>query len=136
MTKTEMRELRKDLQKAMDEVLSKRNLVASIGTITSYSRTGTHVTFKTEISEMTNQHGRVKLDLNAKALLGKLPELGMKPEVFNEPFMFKHSKIRIKGYNTRARKYPVEYTKDGENYKCSVDFMKQMVLEAHPEYFL
>ena len=49
---------------------------------------------------------------------------------YGKTFEFYGKTIILKRLNTRARKYPVEYTVDGAGKKCSPDFMKIMLAKA------
>jgi len=132
-TKTEVEQMRIEMTEAMNKVAKKYGAVASFGGI----RYGLEVTSKVTISKKTeDQYGEFTLTKAAKTLKDRLPVMGLKADVLNEPFTFKGDTIVIKGYNTRARAYPIEYTKNGRNYKCSVSYMKDMVIENRPELFL
>jgi len=43
-------------------------------------------------------------------------------------------KIRILGYKSRSTKYPIVYTLNGKNYKCSPNYMKQLLTVSHSQY--
>jgi len=42
--------------------------------------------------------------------------------------------LRILGYKTRSSKYPVVYTLNDANYKCSAAYMKQLLKSSHSQY--
>jgi len=54
--------------------------------------------------------------------------------LFEEISLTTGENIRIMGYSTRKRKYPVIYKKDGKNYKCSVAHMLTMLKTSNTQY--
>ena len=132
-TKTEVREIRDEMEKALEKIAKKYNATADIGRITFGSQITAKLTFS-KIAE--DQYGEYKLTKEAQELKRRLPQMGLREDVLNEPFIFKGETIIIKGYNTRARSYPIEYTKGSKNYKCTVDHMKTLIRDNRPELFL
>ena len=62
--------------------------------------------------------------------------MGLSSDMLNESMMYKGEEHIILGYNTRARKNPIEFTKDGRNFKCGIEHMKRFVKATRPEFFL
>ena len=131
--KSEVQMLRIEMQEALDKVAKKYDAKVSIGRITYGLQVDTKITIA---KTSTDEYGEFTLTKEAQALKTRLPRMGLRADVLNEPFVYKGDKIIIKGYNTRARSYPIEYTKGTKNYKCSVEHMKRMVKENRPELFL
>jgi len=54
--------------------------------------------------------------------------------LFEEIKLKTGEKIRIMGYKTRSSKYPVIYTKDGANMKCTASYMKETLSASNSQY--
>jgi len=132
-TKPQVRSMRTEMEEALNLIAAKYNSTAKVGSISFGLQMTTKITFsqKTE-----NEHGEYSLTKEAQKLLGMLEGMGLKKDVLNEPFTYLGDKIRILGYNTRAPKYPIQFEKNGQAYKCGVSKMKEMVKENRPELFL
>jgi len=131
--KSEIAMLRIEMQEALDKVAKKHNAKVNIDRITFGLEAATKITIS-RVS--TDEYGEFTLTKEAQELKNRLPRMGLRADVLNEPFVYKGDKIIIKGYNTRARRYPIEYTIGTKNYKCSVEYMKKMVKDNRPELFL
>jgi hypothetical protein len=132
-TKSQVKEMRTEMEKALNLIAAKYNSTAKVGSISFGLQMTTKITFS---QKTKNEHGEYSLTKEAQKLLGMLEGMGLKKDVLNEPFTYLGDKIRILGYNTRAPKYPIQFEQNGQAYKCSVSRMKDMVKTEHPEYFL
>jgi len=49
---------------------------------------------------------------------------------------YQGQEIVITGYNTRAPKYPINYTMDGRSFKSGISHVEKMLQKGLPELFL
>lgn len=133
-TKAEVQKLRKELNEAMNAVAEKYGARANIGNISF----GIDVSAKFNISRISeNEHGEYVHSKEAQAFLNRAEsEFGLKKDVLNEPCKYKGKTYVITGYNTRAKRYPIEITENGKPMKAGIGFMKTFVRAERPELFL
>lgn len=126
-TEQVMNKLRNELKKIGVEL----NLNISGGT----ARYGDEITFKVTVSKNAEtEFGTVKMDKKAIEFQKRASGMGLRKELLGEPIVSPKGTYVITGYNTRAKSYPIEYTKDGAHYKSSVNSFMGIIREFRPEY--
>ena len=132
-TKTNAQMMRIEVAEALQAIEKKYNSKLAIGNI----RYGQSLTIALTFSKMDeNEHGTFINTPKATEFMRRASSMGLSEDMLNEPMMYNGELRVITGYNTRARRYPIEYTSNGKGYKCSVDHMKKFVKETRPEFFL
>ena len=132
-TRQEVENIRIELQEAIDVVAAKYDSTINIGSI-SYS---TNIKASITMSKMSeNKHGKFAMTPQAQAFLQRSKRMGFRKDVLGETLMYKGDKIIIKGYNTRARKNPIQFSVNGKNYVAPEDYIKKVVFEVKPEWVL
>ncbi len=131
--KSEAISIKSEVTKELEKVAAKYGATFNMGNI-SY---GNEITFRMTLSKnSTNEHGDFIMTKEARTFLDRAAAMGLTQDVLNEEFIYAGNKIKITGYSTRSRKYPIKYTQNGKNYKCDVSYMKTMVRTSRPELFL
>ena len=104
--KPNLQDLRGEIAEALKEVSEKFNIDIKLGHIT-YSATN----FSTRLSVATKSDDGVALTKEAMAFERNSKWDGIKAEALGETFRFRGEVYTIAGWNTRARKYPVQATR-------------------------
>ena len=132
-TETQVEQIRAELTEAMNKVLAKYDAKVNIGSIT-YGET---ISAKfTAARTAENEHGEYTNTKEAMEFKRRAKGLGLKENVLNEKCHYNGDVYVVLGYNTRARRYPISFTKNGKGFKSSVEFMKTFVRAERPELFL
>lgn len=110
--------LREEFQAAIDAVAAKHGLTGDLGNI-RYNREGTQFTTKMTIETAGN--AQVKADDKAEMFQFYARGEGLEASDFGKLFDYAgHKDLRIVGYNTRAKKYPISLENaDGRGFKVS-----------------
>lgn len=126
MTLNIVNKLRRDLQRVLDDFNKSSGIQATL----KDCRYGTDATFKLHCAYVKDGNVQTKeASAYLKYIAGnKLPESAL----FYE-FSDSKSKYKIIGYSTRAKKYPIIYKKDGKSYKCTIEYMANMLKKLAPE---
>lgn len=132
-TKTEATAMRLEILEALKVIEKKYNCSASLGGIKYGSELGVRLTFSKMAS---NEHGDFVNSRAAQLFIRRAQRMGIAADVLNEELVYKGAVCVITGYNSRAKKYPIEYVTNGKAYKCSIEYMKQMIRPTRPEFFL
>jgi hypothetical protein len=65
---------------------------------------------------------------------GKFSDIhGLKESALNYEFNHLGKNYKVLGYNTRSRKYSIEYSDDGVPYKCTPEYMSKIINQSAPE---
>lgn len=115
-----LRMLREDIQNAINEVAAKHGLTADLGNI-RYDREGTSFTSKVTVE--TGGQADVadrKADKAAENFKRYAVLEGLEPSDFGKEFTYAGRNLKIVGYNTRAKKYPISLEdQNGRGFKVS-----------------
>ena len=132
-TKSQVEQIRIEITEAMNKVLNKHGAIAEIGRI-SYGET---ISSKFTIAKTAkNEHGEYINSKEAMEFKKRATSMGLKENVLNEKCHYEGNVYIVTGYKSRSRKYPITFTKNGEPFVSSVDFMKRFVRAERPELFL
>ncbi len=132
-SKTDAQKMRQEIFEALAVIEKKYNAKVELSGVRYGSVLKTTLSFS-KLSE--NEHGTFVNTPKAQEYIRRATRMGLSADTLNEPMEYQGSTHVITGYNTRAKRYPIEYTKDGQSYKCSEQFMKKFVKETRPEFFL
>lgn len=125
--------MKEEIEQALSKVAKKYGANVKLGNI----RYGDTLTSKVTFSKVSsNKHGEFVMTKEAKTFLLRAKGLGLREDVLNEKIRHQGSTYVVTGFNTRAKKYPITYTKDGRRMKSSVEYMKTFVRSGRPELFL
>ena len=132
-TKAQIIEIREEMTEALNRVARKYSSSVKIGRISF----GENMSAKIEMNRIaSNEHGEFVMTPEAKEFLNRTISMGIRKDVLNEPFIYQGKNMKITGYKTRGKKYPITYMQNDKPYKCSVDHMLDMIRENRPELFL
>ncbi len=132
-TKSEASRIREDIEQALKDIEKKYNAKVSLGGIRYGAELGVRLTFA-KMAE--NENGAYVHSRKAQTFMLKAEGMGLSSDVLGQKLPYQGQECIITGYNTRAKKYPIEYTKSGMGFKCSVQHMKSMIRPTRPEFFL
>ena len=132
-TKREAGQMRIDIEEALQAVAKKYKADVKLGGIRYGSELGVRISFA-KMAE--NENGAYVHSANAINFIAKAEGFGLSADVLGEKLMFRGDECIVLGYNKRAKRYPIEYTKNGRNFKCGVEHLKAMVKPSRPEFFL
>jgi len=127
MTNAEVTNLRNELNK----VLEKFNKTSDIQVELGDASFGIDVTFKL-IGAKKDKNGDI-ITKKSMAFLEYEYIHHIPSKLLNYEFKHDRSTYKIIGYNIRSKKYPIEYIKDGKPFKCSVQYMKDIIKQSIPE---
>ena len=113
--KANLKALRVDFQVAIDAIAAKHGLTGKLGNI----RFGA-TDFTVKLTVETSGAGEAKVEKDAGSFHRYAKNAGLSPEDFGKEFTYSGKTLKIVGYNTRAKKYPIslEDTR-GHKYKVS-----------------
>ena len=132
-TRPDAKAIRAELNAALEAIAKKYNATAKVGNITFGDTLDAKVTFA-KIAE--NEHGKFAMTKEAKEFLERAESFGLTKDVLNEKCNYLGDVYEVTGYNTRAKRYPITFTKNGNRMKCGISFMKTFVRAERPELFL
>jgi hypothetical protein len=123
--------IRKDIQKALKEVAEKYNAEISLGNIHYGDDLRVKLVFY-------KKSGNRVLTPQLRAYKARADDMNLPLELLDETFTYEGKVYKLIGYNTRARKFPIEYTAGGQQYKCSVLYFKKLIEKVgkYPEYYV
>jgi hypothetical protein len=118
MDRSTLKMMRVDINKALQSVANKYNTSMECG---NARFTDTSATFKLEINEV-NKDG-VVMTCQRKDFVSLSKLYGLNPKWLDKTFNMESKTFKIVGFNTRARKAPIELVevKTGKKFKCSVE---------------
>jgi len=61
---------------------------------------------------------------------------GIPNRYLNKEFTYNGNIYELKGYNRRAKRYPIIYLKNGESYKCSIKCIQNILKDVFPQLFI
>jgi len=132
-TEPEVLQMRDEMQKALDKIAKKYNAKGTVSKI-KYSES---VSISVEIARVQKTTaGEFILDKKAQAYLDRAPSHQLPKEALGRPFKYQGRNVIITGYNTRAPRYPMNYTMDGTSYKSGINHVEKMLQKGLPELFL
>ena len=132
-TRNEVTSMRTEMNEALAAVAKKYGAAAKIGNISFGENVKTTIT----ISRLSsNEHGDYINTKEAQEFLRRAKGLGLTQDVLNEKCNYLGNVYVVTGYNSRAPRYPINFTKNGKPMKCGVNFMKEFVHAERPELFL
>ena len=132
-TKLQAQRMRVEIEEALAGIEKKYNAKVKLGGIRYLDTLTVKLTFS-KMSE--NENGAFANTKEAQAFVNRAYSIGVSPEVLGLPMRYQGDNVVITGYSTRAKKYPIKYTRNGKNYKCSESFIQNLVKETRPEFFL
>lgn len=122
---------RKDFDKAMVQLQDKYDVTISLGAITyEEERFSARVTVKN--GQDPEEIARADFDADVY----KFAHLGLGPGMYKRVFIGNNGeRFAIVGFNTRAKKYPLEIIRirDGSRRKAGEGFIKELVNEYYAE---
>lgn len=129
----DVEKLLKDLDDKMNEIGKVHGVSFSRGTAVY----GEDISFKITFNKMEEgEHGVFPSTVESREFLKRCKDFHLMPDILFQEFDSKEGKIRIMGYSTRKRKYPIIYTKNGRRFKCSVRYMVDLVKNSVLEYMI
>lgn len=132
--KAQVKSMRDDINNALFELEEKYNVKLKVGTINFDSDT---VEAKISFAKMSeNQNGKFAMTKEAKEFIQRAKNFGLSDKLLGEELHHKGNTYVITGYNTRASKNPIQFTVNGERYKVSIAYIKEIIQATRPEYFL
>lgn len=132
-TRAETKIISERIQKTLNELGVELDLNIDKGGV----RFGEDISFKLTISRNEEtEYGTIKMDKKAIAFVHKARYLGLRKELLGEPIVTPKGTYIITGYNTRAKRYPMEYTINGKSYKGSESTFRDVIQEYRPEYMV
>jgi len=133
-TKNQIDKMRIEIEEALDTIAKRYGSQANLGRITYGSSASMRLEFNKFITSIC---GDSYPNTKESTAFGELHYKHNIPiEALHNPFQHQGKEIVILGYSSRSSKYPIKYTQDGGNYKCSIDYMKKAVEESLPSVFL
>lgn len=131
-TRQETKDLTAALREHLKAFEAKHNVKVGTGSI----RYGDDITTKLTINKVITQKDgtAVAQSKEAKNFKNMHSVIGISHLILGQEFKYKGSTYVITGYNTRAPKMPVQFTVNGEPKKSSVNYIRNVVEAALPEY--
>ena len=138
-TRTETKKMRTEIENALEIIAKKYGYATKVGNI----KFGNVIEAKITVSKMaSNSHGTYANTPEAQAFLERAERMGLAKDCLNEKYTFKGETLKITGYNSRAKKYPINYSKIDnqgnviQRMKCSEYHLKDIIRANRPEFFL
>ena len=116
------------VQDVRDEVFQALNAIAARHGLNVEQQK--NVTFYSDHFSIKYIFSDATVDLARKEFENKCWQYGLSENDYGRTFVYDGKTIVIRGINTRARKYPIQYSIDGKPMKCGPDFMKIMMNKA------
>ena len=130
-TKVETQRVMNRVRETLAELGVEMDLNIEIGGV-SY---GNDISGKISISRnVETEFGIIKMDQKAIEFQSRARLMGLRKEILGEPIKTPRGIYVITGYNSRAKKYPLEYTNKGSRFKTSVSSFMNIIREYRPEY--
>jgi len=127
----EVVDLVKELNLMLKEFGEKHNVEVNIGRVRFDETISTKLTL-TKGQSLKDVLNRKKADQFIENFhLHKIPG-----KFLDKPFNYNNSEYKLTGYNSRAKKYPIEYEKDGVPFKCTVESIQKILKEVRPQLFV
>lgn len=127
LSENEVLRLRAELEKVLDKFNETSNIKMEL----QGAKYSVDVTFKLVGTKLDNLGNKVtKFSKNFGTYSYKH---GLKESALNYEFRHEGKMYKVTGYNKSARKYPIEYTQDGEPYKCAPSFIAKVIHKSAPE---
>ena len=127
ITKSEVLKLREELNK----VLEKFNQTSDIKMVLQNAKYGTDVKFVLagfKIDKDGNKQTTASESFKRFSSSHKIKESAL-----NYPFKHDGKEYKILGFNSKNRKYSIEYSINGEQYKCTPDYIQGIIKQSAPD---
>ena len=132
-TRQEVKDIRREAEETLQKIFEKYNYQVDVGNITF----GADVNMKVKIAKKaTNEHGEFAYTKEAKTFIQRAKSMNLDESCINEEYNYKGKTYKILGYNTRAKRYPINITIDDKKFKCTEEQIKNVVKTVRPELFL
>jgi len=119
--KSVVQEMRKEVFQALNAIASRHGLNVKQQSNVSYSATDFSVKYTFSDADIN----LAKADFEKKCW-----KYGLSASDYGRTFDNDGKTIVITGINTRAPKYPIQYTVDDRGMKCAPDYMMAMITKA------
>ncbi len=126
----EVQEMRKEVEIALQAIAAKYNSEINIGKIKYNSSCNMQIEFAKFATDAAGQS--YAMTKEAQSFIDNFYRHRIPVEALHTEFIHGGSKIAITGFKTANSKYPITYTNNGENYKCSSAHMARMVKISLP----
>jgi hypothetical protein len=130
-TRTEVKNLRAELEATLKEFGQKHGVEVDVGRITFGETFTTKLTLTKGQSLRDIQNRKKAEQFEAHFHLHKIPS-----RFLDKPFTYKGKEHKLIGFNHRAKKYPIEYELEGKPYKCTVDYIVNIFEKVNPQVFV
>jgi len=117
--KSVVQEMRDEVMQALKAIASRHGLNVKQQNNVTYS--STDFSIKYTFSDASIDLAKVEFEKSAW-------KYNLKPSHYKMSFICDGKNIVINGINTRAPKYPIQYTSNGVGRKCSSDHMRAMLI--------
>ena len=121
--KNNLKTLRVEMDLALASISKRFGITIETG---NASFTANEVTFKVKCNTLGSDGDAITKE--AEAFERQKNYIGLGHLSVNDKIQIQGSTYILKGYNTRARKAPIQFSKGNSNYKCSI----QMLLQSNP----
>ena len=125
--------MRIEMKEALEKIAKKYNAEITVGNI----RYGYNLTAKISFDKITaNEHGSYTSTKESREFIDRAESIGFRSDILNEKLNYEGSEIVILGYNTRAKRYPIIFSKDGKMFNSDIGHIFSIVKKVKPEYAL